>query len=113
MLVLDASAAAELLLGSDLGLRVAEAVAADGNLHAPHLLDAEVLSTVRSLVARAEMAPARAVAVLDDLADLPITRHAAPPFLARAWELRSNVTGHDALYVALPDRAGVTPTLVR
>ena len=41
-----------------------------------------------------------------DLVDLPLTRHAAEPFLGRAWQLRANVTAYDALYVALAEALG-------
>lgn len=107
VVVLDASALAEHLLFSERGRRVASLVEERGDdgtaVHLPHLVDAEVLSVLRSLVRRREISEVRARAALEDLSAVRATRHAAGPFLARAWELRMNVTAHDALYVGLAE----------
>ena len=42
-------------------------------------------------------------AALADLAAVEIDRWEHAPFLRRAWELRSNVTIYDGLYVALAE----------
>jgi predicted nucleic acid-binding protein len=48
VIVLDASAAIELLLGTDAGARVRELIAPDDvTLHAPHLIDLEVAQARR------------------------------------------------------------------
>jgi predicted nucleic acid-binding protein len=49
---------------------------------------------------------------LDDLLDLPLTRYPHEPFLARVWELRTNVTAYDAVYLALAE-ALKAPLLTR
>jgi predicted nucleic acid-binding protein len=41
---------------------------------------------------------------LVDLADLPLRRAGHRGLLARAWELRENVSFYDALYIALAER---------
>lgn len=42
-------------------------------------------------------------AALDDFQDLDLNRHAHEPLLARAWQLRENLTAYDAMYVALTE----------
>lgn len=104
MIVVDASAAAEMLLGTPEGLAIAEELlAAEESLHAPHLLDAEVLSALRKAWLRGLVSAERAQAALDDLADLPIERHAHVLLLERAWELKETVSAYDALYLALAE----------
>lgn len=102
MLVIDAGAVAELVLGRPAATRVAEhLVAHDFRLHAPYLVDAEVLSVVRRLVAAGEAKPTRGEAALNDFLDLPIARYPHAALLPEAWRLRENVSAYDALYVAL------------
>ena len=75
-------------------------------LHAPDLLDLEVVSTVRGLVLGREILEPRARRTLDELAGLALTRHSAAPLVPRIWELRSNLTAYDACYVALAEQLG-------
>ena len=58
MIVVDASALTELLLQTALGTRVEQRLYQDhDDLHAPHLLDVEVLSALRRLVHLREVLP--------------------------------------------------------
>ena len=41
--------------------------------------------------------------MLEDLADLLITRHSHGSLLHRIWELRANLTACDAAYIALAE----------
>ena len=73
MLVVDASAVAELLLGRPAGESVAQRLREyEFDLHAPHLLDVEVLSALRRVVAAGDASPARSGEAVADLLDLPI-----------------------------------------
>ncbi|MBI3257855.1 MAG: type II toxin-antitoxin system VapC family toxin, partial [Actinobacteria bacterium] len=45
---------------------------------------------------------------VDDLGLWPGERWSHRPLLARAWELRANVRGYDAMYVALAEALGAT-----
>ena len=72
-------------------------------LHAPHLLDIEVAQVIRRYVARDEIDGERGHAVLTDLADLPVRRYPHWFLLPRVWDLRHNLTAHDAVYVALAE----------
>ncbi|MEO1064492.1 MAG: type II toxin-antitoxin system VapC family toxin [Actinomycetota bacterium] len=72
-------------------------------LVAPHLLDLEVVSAWRRLLAQGELDERRATLALDDLRSLPLRRMPHRPLLDRCWELRKNVTPYDAAYVALAE----------
>jgi predicted nucleic acid-binding protein len=109
VIVIDASAVIELLLQTERGTRVGHRLAGeDEDLHAPHLLDLEVLSTLRRLVRGREVAVARAEQALEDLALLRIIRHDHLVFLTRIWALRDNLTAYDAAYVALAESMDAT-----
>jgi predicted nucleic acid-binding protein len=73
------------------------------SLHAPHLIDVEFLHVMRRLVARGQLAPARADVVRADFAGLRITRYPHTLLLDRMWELRDNLTAYDASFVALAE----------
>ena len=110
MLVVDASALTELLLGRAAGEAVGEHLAAHGfALHAPHLVDVEVLSALRRLVASGEMTAARAGEAIVDLLDLPIERYPHDILVPRVWELRENFSAYDASYVALAEAVADEP----
>lgn len=106
--VLDASVVVELLRWSPAGEQIAaDYLTDDVDLHIPHLCVVEVASVFRSLVARREVATARAGQAIGDLENLPATRHPAEPLLARVWSLRDDLTAYDATYVALSEALDV------
>ena len=104
MLVVDASAVAELLLGRPAAPRVERHLLDHGfDLHAPHLLDVEVVSALRCVVATGAAAPARADAAIADFLDLPIERYPHEVLVSRIWQLRDNFSAYDATYIALAE----------
>jgi predicted nucleic acid-binding protein len=104
VIVLDASAALELLLQTPLGVRVADrALGAEESLYTPHLLDVEVAQVLRRHTLAGELSSARAQEALADLADLPLVRYAHTHLLARVWSLRESLTAYDAVYIALAE----------
>ena len=104
MLVIDASATADLVLARPVAEKVAEHIADhSGDLHAPHLLDIEVVSAVRRLVASGEASPTRGVEAITDLLDLPLVRYPHEILVPRIWELRQNFSSYDAAYLALAE----------
>lgn len=110
MLVVDASAVTELLLGRPTGALVAEHFADhDFALHAPHLVDVEVLSALRRLVASGEASVERAGEGIADMRDLPIERYPHDILVPRIWELRENFSAYDASYVALAEAVADDP----
>jgi predicted nucleic acid-binding protein len=110
MLVVDASAVSELLLGRPPAPAVAEALAAHAfDLHAPQLLDVEVLSVVRRLVLSGEASARRGEEALDDLFALPIERYPHDVLARRAWDHRDNFSAYDATYLALAEALALEP----
>ncbi len=104
MIVLDASAALELLLGSPPGQEIAARITdPHETVHAPHLLSVEVAQVLRRQTLAGNIATARALDAVRDLADLDVIKYEHEPFLARMWELRDNLTAYDAAYVALAE----------
>ncbi|PZF84354.1 type II toxin-antitoxin system VapC family toxin [Jiangella anatolica] len=73
-------------------------------LHAPHLLDYEVVSALRGLVLGGHLGAARASDALTDFEDLPIQRWEASDALRRrTLQLGHNLSAYDAAYVALAE----------
>lgn len=104
--VIDASAAAELLLRTSTGAKVAAAV--EGSLLiAPELLDVEVLSILRRAVLRYQLEESRARSALQDLMDWEVDRIRHTSLLREAWRHRHNVSAYDAFYVAAARVYGV------
>ena len=104
MIVIDASAALELLLATPAGKKAARIVNRNGErVHAPHLIDLEVLHVLRRLVLSGQLTPARAGRALDDFANLRIQRYGHRALADRIWELRNNATAYDAAYLALAE----------
>ncbi len=107
MIVVDASALADVLLGMPTAERVADRLLAPGEtLHAPHLLDLEILQVLRRFAAQGRWQRERAADALADLGAVRIARHAHEPFLRRIWELRANASAYDAAYLALAETLG-------
>jgi predicted nucleic acid-binding protein len=104
MIVLDASAVLELLLGGPAAPSVVRRIApAHESLHAPHLLDLEVAQVVRRYHRAGAFDEERGRAALRDLAGLDLHRYPHDVFLPRIWELRDRVTAYDAAYLALAE----------
>jgi predicted nucleic acid-binding protein len=109
VIVLDASAAIEVLLRSSAGAGLADRLLApDSSLHAPHLLDLEVAQVLRRFTLRGGLPPERGRQALEDLRNLPIERYPHEILLPRIWALRENLTAYDASYVALAEILGAT-----
>ena len=104
MIVLDASAAVELVLQTSRAERIAaRALDPAERIHAPHLIDVEVAQVLRRLVHAKELTTARGGLALADFTDLVIERHPHHLFLGRIWSLRASLSAYDAAYVALAE----------
>jgi predicted nucleic acid-binding protein len=109
VLVVDSSAMTELLLGTPLGRRVeARVFRDDDELHAPHLMDVEVLRAVRRYIQKKDITDEVAEQALRDLIDFRVHRHEHVGFLGRAWDLRDNLAAYDAMYVVLAEALDAT-----
>lgn len=107
MIVLDASAAIELVSATPIGQAVAKRLAEpDETLHAPHLIDLEVAQVLRRWVIAGAVTDTRAAAALSAFSDLDVARYPHDALMPRVWALRSNLTAYDAAYVALAEALG-------
>ncbi len=77
-------------------------------LAAPHLIDVEVASAWRRLAAAGDLDRRRVELAMADLLALRLERVPHGRLLGRCWELRSNLTVYDAVYVALAEALDVT-----
>lgn len=107
MLVVDSSAVLEALAARDPAPELVERLADDGDLHAPHLIDTEILHALRRLLRRGQISPERAHDARTDFAELTLVRYPHEPLNDRVWELRENLTAYDATFVALAEALDV------
>ncbi len=104
MIVVDASALLGVLLNTPASARISERLfGRNDTLHAPHVLDLEVVQVLRRYTLSGEMDADRSEQALDDLADLPLNRYPHDIFLLNIWALRHNLTAYDAAYVTLAE----------
>jgi predicted nucleic acid-binding protein len=108
MLVVDASVLFEVVADTHDAERLRTIMHADPDHVAPHLVDAEVLTTIQRYHRHGALDGTAAAQAVDDLRSWPGERWSHRPFLDRAWELRANVRGYDALYVALAEALDAT-----
>lgn len=109
MIVVDASAILELILNRPPAESLRRMLFAGGEtLHAPFLLDVEVLQTLRRFASSGTITEEHASLALDAHLALPIERYPHDPLLKRAWMLRANITAYDAMYVTLAEAIGAT-----
>lgn len=100
MIILDASAAADLLLNQSRSAEIA-ALLDPHEVAAPELLGVELLSVLRGWVRGRGLAAERAQEALVDLEDLGILWYPERPLLRVAWGMRDRVPTYDAVYLAL------------
>ncbi|HZD17278.1 MAG TPA: type II toxin-antitoxin system VapC family toxin [Actinomycetota bacterium] len=102
MIVVDTSAILRALVGRppnpELSSRLGEE-----ELHAPHLIDAELVHALRRLVLAADLTEDRASDARSDFAELAMVRYPHQPLSDRMWELRHNLSAYDAAFVALSE----------
>lgn len=104
MVVLDASALLELILSTAVGKRLAQRLESPAlSLHAPHLVDLEVLSVLRRELRAGRIDALRAANARQHLLELDLERHSHEPLVERIWALRENLSAYDAAYVALAE----------
>lgn len=85
MIVVDASALLEVLLGTPAGARIEKRLFSPGEtLCAPHLIDLEVAQVLRRYAAFRDIDARRAREALEDLSDFPLTRFILTGYFCRA-----------------------------
>lgn len=104
MIVLDASAVVELVLGLEHADEVRDRIVdPELTLHAPGLLVVEVAQVVRRFSRLGHVSASRGTQALTALVDLGVETYPHEPLLPRIWQLRDTLTSYDAAYVALTE----------
>lgn len=106
VLVIDTSAVLEALVAREPAHGLVERLALDGDLHAPHLIDVEVLHALRRLNILGKLSDERAADARADYRDLALVRYPHTALSDRIWELRHNLTAYDAAFVTLAEVLG-------
>ena len=102
MIVVDASAAAAALLNNG----PARQMLAIERLQTLHLVDSEIANSLRRLVRSRHLTEADGWQALSTWRRLSVTRYPTYGLLQRIWNLRDNMSGYDAGYVALAETLG-------
>ena len=107
MIVVDASVLTNVVAddGPE-GERVRGLVVDAGPVAIPDIADVETMAVLRKRWISKTITERRLEAAVTDLAALPFVRYPARPLLRRVYELRSNVTAYDSVYVALAEALG-------
>jgi predicted nucleic acid-binding protein len=108
MIVVDAAGLYEVVSRGALAEEVSWRLESDSDFVAPHVIDVEVLNAIRRDHMRGLLDATAARLAVDELRDWAGIRLGHQPLLTRAWELRNNVRGWDAFYVALAEMLGAT-----
>ena len=104
MIVVDASVVLDLILAQSAAEAIGRRLfAPTETLHAPELLDLEVLQVLRRHWRAGSLSASRGEIAVADLDDLPVVRHPHGELVERIWQLRADVTAYDAAYLALAE----------
>jgi predicted nucleic acid-binding protein len=107
VIVVDASAMLDVLLQTSAAPTVGRHLFSPRQtLHAPHLLDIEIVQVIRRYVLSGELDATRARGVLENLFAFQVRRYPHGVLLPRIWDLRDNFSAYDAAYVALAEVLG-------
>ncbi|MFT3901335.1 MAG: type II toxin-antitoxin system VapC family toxin [Gordonia sp. (in: high G+C Gram-positive bacteria)] len=103
MRVIDASVVVNALLGRN------DRIMIDADdLAAPHLVDSEVVNGLRQMVRRGDLPSGEGDRAFEAFTRLALTRYPVTGVLGRVWELRHNLSGYDASFVALAEALDAT-----
>jgi L-threonylcarbamoyladenylate synthase len=101
VIVLDASAAVEILLGSETGQLVLDRLKWHAEAHVPEHFHIEVISALRRYSLRGELGELQAARAMATLRDLRVIRYPVLDLRDVIWELRERLSAYDAAYLAL------------
>lgn len=107
MIVIDASVLVNALTDDGpLGRNARSNLARDVHWSGPEHLLVETFSAVRGRLLGRKVSVQRAAEAIDALEDAAIELLPVAPLLNRMWQLRANLTGYDAGYVAAAEAYG-------
>lgn len=107
MIIVDASTLANALTDDGpVGQSARAELARDAHWAAPEHVVVETFSAIRGRHLGNKISRQRALDALDGLATSTIDRLTTTALLPRMWQLRDNVTGYDAAYVAAAETSG-------
>lgn len=106
MIVLDASAAVDLLLGTDRAAGIRQVLGSVTEAHAPELIDPEVIAVIRRCTQQGALAVQVGARAVSELGELSLIRHRHAGLRSRSWELRDRCSAYDACYLALAETLG-------
>lgn len=107
MLVLDASAFTELIVGGAGAVVVRDAIADDGEWCVPEHFSIEVVSALRGLWLGRRISFEAFATAADRLAATALATYGVRPLITRIVELAPDVSAYDAGYVALAESLDV------
>ena len=109
MIVLDSAALVDLLFQREPETSWVHDQLADAGraVHAPQLIDAEVLAVIRDRVVRRYISAADGAERVRRVRQLAVVRYPHVDLLERAWELHPAVTASDALFIALAEALNI------
>jgi predicted nucleic acid-binding protein len=109
VIVVDAAAMTTALIYADERGRTARAtLARDTEWAAPEHWKAELFAAVRGLALGRKVAEEQARRAIYRIPRLAIDHVPLDPLLPRMWQLRENISGYDAAYVALAEARQLT-----
>ncbi|MGH3579051.1 MAG: type II toxin-antitoxin system VapC family toxin [Mycobacterium sp.] len=103
MIVVDTSALIDAVLARPSKPGLLARLSEDGDLHAPHLIDVEILHALRRLALTKAVHEARLEDARSDINDIALTRYPLGQLADRVWGLRHRLTAYDAVFVALAE----------
>lgn len=106
MIVLDASAAIDIVLGQATAERLRSTLGKHPEVHVPEHFHVEALSALRRLRLQGGLSEHAAQRALGTLARLRAIRYPVFPLTEAIWSLRDQLTAYDAAYLVLAARLG-------
>jgi predicted nucleic acid-binding protein len=109
LIVVDASALTDFLLGRQAALAAIESAFEEREgepLHAPELVEPETLNALRRMAITGAVDARRATEAVANLGRTRMVRYPHAPLRQRVWELRHELSAYDATYLALAEGLG-------
>lgn len=103
MIVVDTSALLDAVLARPAKPALLARLSDEHDLHAPHLIDAEVLHALRRLALTGAVPEQRLAEARTDIGDIAVTRYPLGSLADRVWQLRHHLTAYDATFIALAE----------